>query len=123
VASRILVERIDASLLAIGRARLHGRYLQSGWGKLQADSWSDPRDASKYSAHDLISLGFINSPEHARLVENSKSITEISSADYDAILFVGGQGPMHTFSSDVRVHNVATEFYGSGKITAVLCRL
>ena len=31
-------------------------------GKLQADSWSDPRDESKYSADDLISLGFICSP-------------------------------------------------------------
>lgn len=31
-------------------------------GALQADSWSDPRDGSGYSAEDLISLGFINSP-------------------------------------------------------------
>lgn len=31
-------------------------------GKLEADTWSDPRDESKYSADDLISLGFINSP-------------------------------------------------------------
>ena len=43
-------------------------------GKLQGDSWSDPRDGSKYSAEDLLSLGFINSPEHAALVENSKAI-------------------------------------------------
>jgi putative intracellular protease/amidase len=31
-------------------------------GALQADSWSDPRDESRYSADDLISLGFISSP-------------------------------------------------------------
>jgi hypothetical protein len=35
-------------------------------GALEGDEWSDPRDDSKYSADDLISLGFINSPEHAR---------------------------------------------------------
>jgi hypothetical protein len=34
-------------------------------GKLEADNWSDPRDESKYSADDLISLGFITSPSHS----------------------------------------------------------
>jgi hypothetical protein len=36
-------------------------------GKLVADSWCDPRDESKYSATDLISVGFICSPEHSKL--------------------------------------------------------
>jgi hypothetical protein len=36
-------------------------------GPLRADSWSDPRDESSYSAEDLISLGFINSPAHMKL--------------------------------------------------------
>jgi len=90
-------------------------------GKLQADSWSDPRDESKYSAFDLISLGFICSPEHNALVENSKPINQLRMEDYDAILFVGGQGPMYTFYNDERVHNLAAQFYASGKVTAVLC--
>lgn len=46
-------------------------------GALQADTWSDPRDESKYSAHDLISLGFICSKEHSKLVESSLSIDEL----------------------------------------------
>jgi hypothetical protein len=29
-------------------------------GKCQLDAWSDPRDPSGYSAHDLISMGFMN---------------------------------------------------------------
>jgi putative intracellular protease/amidase len=62
-------------------------------GKLEADSWSDPRDESRYSADDLLSLGFINSPEHMKLVEKSKPIAELGVDDYDAALFVGGQGP------------------------------
>ena len=90
-------------------------------GKLQADSWSDPRDESSYSAEDLISLGFICSPSHAKLVDESKPITQLKSADYDAILFIGGQGPMYTFYDDERVHNLAAQFYKAGKITAVLC--
>jgi putative intracellular protease/amidase len=43
-------------------------------GGLQADSWSDPRDESRYSADDLISLGFVNSPDHMKLVEESKPL-------------------------------------------------
>lgn len=90
-------------------------------GKLQADNWSDPRDESNYSAEDLISLGFICSPKHAKLVDESKPITQLGVADYDAILFIGGQGPMYTFYNDERVHSLAAQFYKAGKITAVLC--
>jgi putative intracellular protease/amidase len=90
-------------------------------GKLEADSWSDPRDDSRYSADDLISLGFINSPEHMKLVDESKPLAEILPADYDAVLFVGGQGPMYTFFSDERVHAQLASFYEQGKIAAVIC--
>lgn len=90
-------------------------------GKLQADSWSDPRDEAKLMADDLISLGFINSPPHSALLADSKPISRIEVNDYDAVLFVGGQGPMYTFYDSDRVHKLATEFYGAGKITAVLC--
>jgi len=90
-------------------------------GKLQADSWSDPRDDGKLMADDLISLGLINSPQHSALVDNSKPISRLEVQDYDAILFVGGQGPMYTFYDNERVHKLAAEFYKAGKITAVLC--
>jgi putative intracellular protease/amidase len=90
-------------------------------GKLEGDKWSDPRDASKYSAEDLLSLGFISSPEHMKLVENSRPIADLKVNDFDAVLFVGGQGPMYTFFNDERVHKLAAEFYESGKILAVIC--
>jgi putative intracellular protease/amidase len=90
-------------------------------GELAGDSWSDPRDESGYSAYDLISLGFINSPEHAALVANSKPLAEVSVDDYDAVLFVGGQGPMYTFVDDERVHRLAADFFEANKVTAVIC--
>ena len=89
-------------------------------GKLEADPWSDPRDDSRYSADDLLSLGFINSPEHLKLVEQSKPLADIGVDEYDAILFVGGQGPMYTFFNDQRVHRLVS-FYEAGKVTAVIC--
>jgi putative intracellular protease/amidase len=90
-------------------------------GALQADSWSDPRDESGYSAEDLISLGFINSPAHMRLVEESKPLAAVRVDDYDGALIVGGQGPMYTFVDDERVHTLVASFYEAGKVTAVIC--
>ena len=90
-------------------------------GELEADSWSDPRDESRYSADDLISLGFINSPEHLKLVSESKSLAAVGVDDYDAALFVGGQGPMYTFADDERVHAAVASFYEAGRVTAVIC--
>ena len=37
-------------------------------GALQADAYSDPEDASGYSAQDILSLGFKKSPTHAALL-------------------------------------------------------
>ena len=90
-------------------------------GPLQADPWSDPRDQSGYSAEDLISLGFINSPDHMKLVEESKPLAAVHVDDYDGALLVGGQGPMYTFWGDERVHALVTAFYEAGKVTAVVC--
>jgi putative intracellular protease/amidase len=90
-------------------------------GKLEGDSWSDPRDESGYSAHDLISLGFINSPEHLRLVEESRPMSELALDDFDAVFFVGGQAPMYTFFDDERVHRLIASFYEAGKPTVVVC--
>ena len=90
-------------------------------GELQGDSWSDPRDESGYSAHDLISLGFIDSPVHAGLVEATTPLGEVAVDDYDAVLFVGGQGPMFTFVDNEAVHRVLSGFYDAGKVTGVIC--
>jgi putative intracellular protease/amidase len=97
-----------------------GVYSPDG-GRLEADAWSDPRDDSKYSADDLLSLGFLSSPEHLRLVEQSRPIAELDVADHDAVLFVGGQGPMVTFYDDDRAHRLAAAFYDAGKVTSVIC--
>lgn len=90
-------------------------------GKLLADNWSDPRDESKYSAEDILSLGFLSSPDHIKLVEDSKPIDTLKSENYDAVWFVGGQGPMYTYFNDPRVHKLAADFYEAGKVTAVIC--
>ena len=90
-------------------------------GPLTADQWSDPRDDSGYSAHDILSLGFISSPAHAELVEQSKPLADLDPAAYDAIFLVGGQAPMVTFVDEPRVHGIVRRFYEAGKVTAIVC--
>lgn len=51
--------RTHTPLLGAERARLRARALQPAGGKLEGDSWSDPREASGYSAQDLINLGSV----------------------------------------------------------------
>jgi putative intracellular protease/amidase len=90
-------------------------------GKLEGDKWSDPRDESGYSADDLISLGFINSKAHATLVAESKPLADVRVDDYDALLAIGGQGPMYTFYRTPAVHALLRDFYEAGKPVAVIC--
>jgi putative intracellular protease/amidase len=90
-------------------------------GALEGDAFSDPRDASGYSADDLLSLGFINSARHHRLIEESRPITELDVDEHDAVLLIGGQGPMVTFYDDERVHALVAAFHDAGKVTCVIC--
>jgi putative intracellular protease/amidase len=90
-------------------------------GALMADSWSDPRDESGYSAEDLISLGFLSSPRHMALVQESRPLSEVDQAGYDAVFLVGGQGPMYTFPGDERVQDLVTSRLVANRVTAVVC--
>jgi putative intracellular protease/amidase len=90
-------------------------------GKCDGDGYSDPRDASGYSASDLISMGFISTPELAALVSDTRKATEIDVAKFDAIVVAGGQSPMFTFEAATGLQKKFVEFYEAGKIACALC--
>jgi putative intracellular protease/amidase len=90
-------------------------------GELKADSWSDPRDESGYSAEDLLSLGFLSSPQHLALVEKSPALSDVDPDGYDAVFLVGGQAPMYTFAEDRRVHDLVASRVAANRVTAVVC--
>lgn len=90
-------------------------------GQCNADGMSDPRDASGYSSTDLISLGFIHTPKLADLVANTRPVSEIAVASFDAIVIAGGQAPMFTIESATELHRKFVEFYEAGKIASALC--
>jgi putative intracellular protease/amidase len=90
-------------------------------GKVEFDAWSDPRDASGYSRGDLVSLGWIHTPDLMALLEDTPSLDAIDAADFDAIVVCGGQSPMFTFPDDLRLQALIRRFYEAGKPTAALC--
>ena len=90
-------------------------------GKCEADAMSDPRDPSGYSKSDLISMGFIATPELAALVTETKPVKDIDVAKFDAIVVSGGQAPMFTFDKADGLQKKFVEFYEKGKVAAALC--
>lgn len=90
-------------------------------GRLSGDGYSDPEDASGYSANDLVSLGFKKSARHAALLDNTASTDGVSPADYDAVFVIGGQSPMVTFRGNRKLAALVAAFYEAGKPTALVC--
>src|SRR5262245_45417985 len=69
-------------------------------GRVEIDALSDPRDPSGYSKDDTISLGYLNDNKFTSLLDNTARVSDLSSNDFDAIVVVGGQGPMFTFKDE-----------------------
>jgi putative intracellular protease/amidase len=90
-------------------------------GRCELDAWSDPRDESKYSFGDLITMGFLNTPEYVQLLEDTPALSDLNYADYDALVVVGGQSPMFTFRDHDELKNALRTFYEAGKVTSALC--
>lgn len=90
-------------------------------GACVPDAMSDPRDASGYSASDLISMGFIATPKLAGLVSDTKPASAIDVQKFDAILVAGGQAPMFNFANATALHEKFAAFYEAGKVVCALC--
>lgn len=90
-------------------------------GKLEMDGYSNPTDASGYSAHDVISLGYMQQQWFNELLANTKKLTEVNPADYVAVFLVGGQGPMYTFRGNKDLEKLFAAFYEAGKPSAAVC--
>ncbi|WP_299365169.1 type 1 glutamine amidotransferase domain-containing protein [Winogradskyella sp.] len=90
-------------------------------GKIEMDAYSNPLDESGYSAHDFISLGYMQRNSFNQILENTKKLTQVSAEDYDAIFLVGGQGPMYTFRGNTDLEKLFVSFYESGKPSAAVC--
>jgi putative intracellular protease/amidase len=90
-------------------------------GKVEVDALSDPRDSSGYSADDVISMGFLNTPTLATMLEETKKLSELELDEFDAIVVCGGQSPMFTFRDNEDLKQAISHFYEYERPTAALC--
>jgi putative intracellular protease/amidase len=90
-------------------------------GDLMGDGYSDPEDASGYSADDHVSLAFKQDPAKAKLLEGTPALADLDLASFDALFVVGGQGPMVTMIDDARVHKAFAAQLEAGKPAAAVC--
>ena len=90
-------------------------------GEVQMDALSDPRDPSKWSSEDLITMGFVNTTELMALLEDTPKLADLDLDDYDAIMVAGGLAPMFTFRDNPDIHDALRRFYESEKPTCIYC--
>jgi len=90
-------------------------------GRVEMDSLSDPRDESRWSADDLITMGFLNTPELVALLQDTPKLAGLDLDEYDAIMVAGGQAPMFSFRGNEQVHDALRCFYESERPVCVYC--
>lgn len=90
-------------------------------GALAMDGYSNPTDASGYSAHDVISLGYMQQAWFNDMLANTRKLADVNPNDYDAIFLVGGQGPMYTFKGNTDLETLFANFYEANKPSAAVC--
>lgn len=90
-------------------------------GRIEMDTYSNPTDESGYSAHDVISLGYLQQTSFLEMVKATVNINQISVTDFDAIFLVGGQAPMYTFKGNLKLQKLFADFYEAGKPSAAVC--
>jgi putative intracellular protease/amidase len=90
-------------------------------GKIEMDGYSNPTDQSGYSAHDVITLGYMQQKSFNDMLSNTQKMTDVKATNFDAIFLVGGQGPMYTFRGNKDLEKLFASFYDSGKPSAAVC--
>jgi putative intracellular protease/amidase len=90
-------------------------------GAVEPDALSDPRDASKWSAEDLISMGFLSTPELAGLLKDTPALADLDLDGFEALLVAGGQSPMFTFRDNPPLQDAIRTFYESQRVVAAYC--
>ncbi|MEL6254405.1 MAG: type 1 glutamine amidotransferase domain-containing protein [Bacteroidota bacterium] len=90
-------------------------------GEIQMDAYSNPTDDSGYSAHDVISLGYMQKDWFNILLKSTSKLSEVNPEEYAAIFLVGGQGPMYTFRGNKELEKLFADFYESGKPASAVC--
>ncbi|MEQ7802209.1 type 1 glutamine amidotransferase domain-containing protein [Pedobacter sp. ASV1-7] len=70
---------------------------------------------------DKVSKAYWNDASFRELLENSKSLSEVSTKDFDLVYLAGGHGTMYDFPHDTTMQNIIRNQYENGRIVAAIC--
>ena len=90
-------------------------------GKVELDTLSDPRDPSKWSSEDLITMGFVNTPELMALLDDTPRVADLDLDEYDAIMVAGGLSPMWTYRDSEPLKDAIRHFYETERPAGIYC--
>jgi putative intracellular protease/amidase len=90
-------------------------------GPVSVDALSDPRDESRWSADDLISMGALSTPAIVALLEDTPALADLDLDSFDALVVCGGQGPMFQFRGHEGLAAAIARSFEAGRPTAALC--
>jgi putative intracellular protease/amidase len=90
-------------------------------GEVRMDTLSDPRDESKWSAEDLITMGFVNTPELMGLLDDTPPVAGLDLDAYEAMMVAGGLSPMWTYRESEPLKDAIREMYESERPVAIYC--
>ena len=59
--------------------------------------------------------------EKLNTVASAKRLVDVKAADYDAVFYIGGHGPVLDLPQDPANIKLASEFWRAGKLTTAVC--
>lgn len=71
--------------------------------------------------NDAANRAFLEDPDVARKLDNTRTPAQVNANDYDAILFVGGHGTMWDFPDNSALARLAATIYDDGGVVGAVC--
>lgn len=70
---------------------------------------------------DKLSKEYQANEDFMKLLQNTKSLSEVAGQQFDVVYLAGGHGTMYDFPNDTVLQNIIKEQYETGKIVAAVC--
>jgi putative intracellular protease/amidase len=80
----------------------------------------DPKSAAPESQTEA-TRRFDNDKELQQLLANTKRLSEVSAAEFDAVFFPGGHGPLWDLTGDAQAISIIENFWKANKPVAAVC--
>jgi putative intracellular protease/amidase len=89
-------------------------------GPVSIGPLSHPLHEGRMMAGDVISLGYLNTPDFMEQLKSSKKLSACEAEAYDAVYVAGGIGPMFQFRENIGLQALLRDFYEANKVTSLI---